>query len=154
MTCNATSTCNNCKSTYYLKSGQCFNCPSLPNCQSCDVRASTSCINCVNGYYPSDSGVCTSCPQTGCAVCTSPSVCKTAKDGYFLVVNIKKAYTGAVKTCKGLCATCSKSALSCLTCQSGASLTGTQCISDNNQAITYTGYMNSLGSSSTDAAAQ
>ncbi len=83
LACNATSTCTACKMGYFLKASQCFDCPALPNCLYCNTLNNTLCISCNGGFY-SDSGVCRSCGQTGCASCSSDIYCTDAQDGYFL----------------------------------------------------------------------
>lgn len=131
--CNANASCTNCKYNYYLSSGTCLICPTIANCNSCNVIDSTKCIDCVTGYYLNSASVCTVCPQTGCADCSSDTVCTTASSGYYLLVDISGQNTGGVSQCKGYCATCKKDALSCLSCQSGATLFGNICISNRNQ---------------------
>lgn len=145
--CNANKTCTNCKYNYYLSSGSCLQCPTIANCNSCNVLSSTKCIDCVTGYYLNSASVCTACPQAGCLDCSSATVCTSAQDGYYLLVDIKGVNTGGVKPCKGYCATCQLDALSCLTCQSGATLYGGVCISQNNQDIKFLGNLKSIGSS-------
>lgn len=52
--------------------------------------------------------------------------------------------------CGGLCATCINSDLTCLTCQSGASLVGTSCLSDNNFAINIVAAVANLAAGASD----
>lgn len=60
--CNADKTCENCKYNYYLSSGSCLLCPTIANCNSCNVLDSTKCIDCATGYYLNSASVCTACP--------------------------------------------------------------------------------------------
>lgn len=145
--CNANKTCTNCKYNYYLSSGSCLQCPTITNCNSCNVLDSTKCIDCVTGYYLNSASICTACPQTGCSACTSDSVCTAASSGYYLLVDITGKNTGGVKPCEGYCATCKKYARSCLTCQSGATLSGSICLSNKRQDIKFVGNLKSIGSS-------
>jgi hypothetical protein len=64
-------------------------------------------------------------------------------------VNILNQKTGNVKVCQGLCATCITGARTCLTCKTGSTLTGSQCMSDNNKAVNYVGYLKTLGENPT-----
>jgi hypothetical protein len=88
------------------------------------------------------------CPQVGCRTCTSSSTCTSPQNGYYLVTDITGAETGSTLKCDGLCATCKYSGLNCLTCQSGAKLVGTNCISNKNFAMSVVAAMNSLESGS------
>jgi hypothetical protein len=119
---------------YYLNNSQCFDCPPLANCLYCNQIDNTVCIRCLTGYY-SDVGTCKACPQTGCSTCISDLYCTSVKPGYYLEVDITDALTGDVQPCGGLCATCILTDLTCLTCQPGANLIGTSCISSNNYEI-------------------
>ena len=52
--------------------------------------------------------------------------------------------------CGGLCATCIKSDLACLSCQSGASLVGSSCLSDNNFAINIVAAVTNVAAGASD----
>lgn len=147
-TCSGTKTCSTCKQGFYLSEGACLTCPSLPNCLICDQYSSTQCISCADGFY-SDLGACTQCPQTGCSTCISEFFCTGAQNGYYLAVDITTAFTGDVLKCGGLCATCQYSAITCIACQSGATLVGTSCMSNSNYEIFITASVNNLESDST-----
>jgi hypothetical protein len=91
--CNTNATCISCPYNYYLSSGSCLSCPTIANCNSCQMTMSTACIDCATGYYNSN-GVCVACSIAGCLTCSSSTVCTKAADGYFLVVDIMNSYTG------------------------------------------------------------
>ncbi len=50
-TCNGTKSCSTCDKYYYLKSKQCFACPSSNNCDYCDPKNPSNCLACSDGYY-------------------------------------------------------------------------------------------------------
>lgn len=60
--CNANKTCENCKYNYYLSNRTCLLCPTIANCNSCNVIDSTKCIDCATGYYLNSASICTACP--------------------------------------------------------------------------------------------
>lgn len=149
MACSDTKTCTACKPGYFLSSGACLTCPSLPNCDTCYQFDAAQCIACSDGYY-TDAGNCVQCPQIGCRTCTSSTTCTAPQNGYYLVTDITGAETGSTLKCDGLCATCEYSGLNCLTCQSGAKLLGTNCISNKNFAMSLVAAMGGLESGSSN----
>ena len=129
-TCNATSSCLTCSNGYYLSSGQCLVCSSLPaNCLTCDASVTTNCFQCSKGYYLS-AGSCVQC-VTGCLDCSSATFCKTAMPGYFLVPFQDQTNSGRVGTCRSPCLTCVSDKRRCTSCVPGYSLNGSHCISDS-----------------------
>lgn len=147
MTCNATLNCSTCSYNYYLSNGTCLQCPNISNCYSCDTLSSANCIECASGYYLSLSKTCVTCPSN-CLTCSSENVCTSAKDRYYLVLDVSGNPTGKVNACGGLCETCLNDALICLSCKSGAQFAGSQCISKKNYQVKYVGYAKLLGQNS------
>ena len=147
ITCNFDNSCTTCQYNYYLENGTCLGCPNISNCNSCDSTNKTACIECRTGYYLDSSKTCTVC-ITGCQNCSSSSLCTSAKDGYYLIVDSSGSSSGKVGQCGGLCATCVNDALICLSCLSGSRFTGSQCISKKNYKIQYVGFLRSLGQNS------
>lgn len=125
-TCDtSTGTCTVCKSGYYLNgSGGCTSCPANATCDG------SSAYTCTSGYYDSGSG-CSACTTTG--TCTgsnggsssssssSSSSC-TATTGYTCVNGVKTACYYST------CASCATDTLKCISCQSGYTLSGSNCI--------------------------
>ena len=147
MTCNQTKTCTTCQYNYYVNNGSCLQCPAISNCYSCDPQSSASCIECATSYYLSSSKACVKCPDN-CLTCQSNKICTSAVDGYYLVLDVSGNPTGNVKKCGGLCQTCLKDALICLSCQSGSEFVGSQCISKKHYKVSYVGYPKALGKNS------
>lgn len=144
LSCNANSSCTICTSNYYLSASKCLPCGVISNCLSCNQNDATKCIICVDGYYLTINGTCVSCPQEGCLTCSSASVCTSAKNGYYLTVNIFGFSTGLVDQCDTSCSTCRLNAGTCLECASDYIKSGTHCKSRNYKAITFAGNMRGL----------
>lgn len=144
LTCNSSSSCTACPYSYYISGGSCVSCPTIANCNSCNMLNKTLCDDCMTGYYL-DAGTCKVCPINGCSACSSNLFCTTASAGYFLILDITNAHTGQVQPCAGNCATCILSEITCVTCNAGSTLVGTECVSNNNYGITIVLYVLSLG---------
>lgn len=98
------------------------------NCQICNPATSpVSCTTCLTGTYPSaDRLTCYPCPSI-CSACSSNTVCSACEAGYDLVSNACVCGS-ACTNCQGnstvgLCASCTYSAFTCLSCSVGYYLT-------------------------------
>jgi hypothetical protein len=131
MTCNTTGTCTACSLGNVLKDGFCHKCQvSDTHCSKCLSIDFAKCSLCVTGYYLNDNGICTICPST-CTVCLSEYACSSCKDGYVLKAQTGQATGNCIK-CVNPCATCYQEVSVCLSCISGFTLNGTQCLGKNN----------------------
>lgn len=98
------------------------------NCQACDPATTpVTCTTCAAGTYSSaDKLTCYPCPET-CSACSSSTVCSGCEPGYDLVSNAcvcRSACTDCQgNSTVGLCASCTYSAFTCLSCSVGYVLT-------------------------------
>lgn len=139
-TCNGTSSCTTCNTLYYLSSGKCLPCQTGSECYNCDPKSPAKCLKCVSGYYLKKSTeVCTACSviSSGCTECLSSKICTNSANGYYLVTDAFGDYTGGIKSCKKVCATCSDGS-SCDTCATDYTKVGTTCIYYRNIAAKWT----------------
>ncbi|KAL4456738.1 hypothetical protein ABPG73_014764 [Tetrahymena malaccensis] len=131
----------------------CKQCPS--QCLTCNN--STSCIQCIQGYYK-NLDFCYSCDDQCLSCLDSGSSCiKCKQPGYFIspaqnnkcvdqcdttqaqfIDTITNAQQKYCRQCKSLCQTCNDS-LSCLTCIQGYYLNGNQCQKCDTSCLTCSG---------------
>jgi len=114
-------------------------CPtSCAYCNTWGSAANAVCLNASSAYYLPASTTCTAC-STGCAQCTSASVCTACNNGYFLA-------TGACTACGtgSSCATCSAATL-CTGCTQPNLLAAGACASTALKFPTLAGAANTVG---------
>ena len=140
-TCSAgtSSDCTSCPTGTYLSTTPKGSCLSCSGCATC-ITLSTNCLSCTSpkflsnyqcistcpdGTWPKTTNqTCTSCDAT-CKTCISPGTstsCSTCNDGFFLTT------TFTCDSCSTICKTCVTTYATCLSCNSGSFLSGTNCI--------------------------
>ena len=154
--CDSPNNCLACVQPFFFWGGRCIQvCPvgyyqnsTASGCSPCNVTCQTcvgpstgQCTGCATGYYlnngtclaacpvgtfPSQSGLCLSCPAS-CQICTSLTNCwQCANSSYTLTSN--GSCTSPI-TCDPSCLTCfGSSNNSCLTCKPGNYLLNTRCL--------------------------
>jgi hypothetical protein len=158
LSCNNGSNCTMCPFGYNLlskgASQTCVTCNSASNCARCQPTNTSVCTSCSYGNYL-NGGVCRAC-TTGCSNCLDINTCFRCINGYVaslpatlvtgssnspLLVN--EVGTNNIvyqpitcQKCVSPCAFCISSTTSCLTCVTGYTLLGTQCISNYNFGAT------------------
>lgn len=142
-TCNANLNCMYCPLNYVLLVNNtattlnqtCVQCNT--NCARCLVTNVTSCTSCMTGSYLNlNTNACVSC-SVGCASCTSLSACFSCKSGYIAQTQASLIASASIQPiaclpCLNPCQTCTGSMITCLSCVTGFTLQGTQCVSNFN----------------------
>lgn len=104
-TCENLTSCQSCKSGYYLTrengNGRCSKCPA--NCASC--RSSQNCEYCEDGYQLVDSSKCVKCADN-CDECQNATFCRYCNRGYGIIYD-KGVSTGKCGPCSSNCFECS-----------------------------------------------
>ncbi|ELP89372.1 hypothetical protein EIN_293410 [Entamoeba invadens IP1] len=95
-TCNGncdqtTGKCTGCINNYVFeatKSRVCVACKLFdPSCKTCSSDYNRKCVECENGFYPNDSGICVQCNTTitNCKSCNPrENICLSCQDPYYL----------------------------------------------------------------------
>lgn len=146
LSCNTNSACQICPQGYIIQTNNtattakqtCLQCTSSSNCARCLSSNLTQCISCPEGSYLS-SGICINCPN-GCASCITALICIKCQPGF---VDSQNGFADTVTynnmnctLCQSPCRTCYSNPMTCLSCVDGYSLSGAQCISNFNFAVT------------------
>lgn len=121
VSCNTNSSCTICPETYILSNSVCTSCTLSSNCANCDVANPSVCALCNNGFYLDTNSACTACPSS-CLTCDSATVCTSAADTFYMVLQDSGAAAGEVAACTSPCANCIDHTDSCLSCVSGYNL--------------------------------
>lgn len=143
-TCNNNGSCSNCPFGFAMSvvnnEATCVQCSS--GCSRCDPNNANKCLACFTGSYLNGT-TCASCPSN-CYMCSSPTMCYMCVSGFVAQQAATQQSSNAVGSspmmgtypvtclaCSGNCATCMNTPTTCLTCQSGFSLSGNRCLNDN-----------------------
>lgn len=119
--------CEYCPMGSYPNGGTCSACG--VGCGRCNPSSINQCTSCLPGFYLGGSNNCVACP-TQCATCSGPNNCLTCASRYTAATVPVASNQAMCVACSPPCLECSYNPEQCISCISGFSFTGWNCISN------------------------